>query len=229
MPKRRTTPEINRPLLTGKAVNAASGVLVNPTAQGDKVAEGPGIDIVPNGATKTIGLGGDLPLLYNADHTPVSEYGSIAAACAAAASGDAVELPPGTYTENITIPAGVTVRGRGRATVIAGTVTGGDGAAMQGVRVRIDGDDAGLLYGVYAGASGTFTLEDCEVLVDNATGDATALYSGDAGEIVARRCLLRGVSVGGDGWAAYRGPSGGAGELDHCILQYTTAPVEEAT
>jgi len=62
-------------------------------------------------------------LLFDSGGAVLREYGTIAAALAAAAAGDIVEIPAGTYTEDVTVPAEVTLRGRGRGSIISGTVT----------------------------------------------------------------------------------------------------------
>jgi hypothetical protein len=94
---------------------------------GDQVQEGPGIDVVRESNTVTVGLGGDSILLYHADGSPVSEYefteAGLIAALAAATTGDAVILPAGTIslTQNETyIPGDVLATG----TVQAGTEPG---------------------------------------------------------------------------------------------------------
>ena len=227
MPKRRTTPEINRPLWSGKAVNASSGVVSNVGAQGDKVGEGPGIDIVPNGATKTIGLGGDLPLLYDADHNPVSEYGSIEAACAAAASGDAVELPPGTYAESFTIPAGVTVRGRGPATVISGAVTLGAGAALVDCTVRLDVDQAEDAVCIVppSGDGEMAYAVNCDIAANNATGAGYAAQ-GACDHLTLYHCRVSAQSAGVDANPFGGAAGGGWPETTYAATQtlgiYTT-------
>lgn len=193
-------------------------------SRGDRTYEGPGIDVVEDGYSKTIGLGGDAVLLYDSGGLPVVEYATITAACAAAASGDMVQPQAGTYTENITIPAGVTVRGRGPATVIAGTVTGASGATLQGVYVRVVGDSPDPLYGV-KGAGDKFRVLDCFVYVENATGPARAVAAVSGGET---RCQnVRVAAVGGEeGYGFYQD----VGDLytDHCIARAsdcTTAPL----
>lgn len=81
------------------------------------VTEGPGIDII---APAQVGLGGDTILIYNNDGTPVEEFdfthAGLVAALAAADSGDTVLLPNGTLTvtDEIVVPAGVTLQGTSR-------------------------------------------------------------------------------------------------------------------
>lgn len=190
------------------------------------VQEGPGIDVVGG---YQVGIGGDMVLVYHADRSPVSEYTSIGLACAAAVAGDVVQPQAGTYAESFTIPANVEVVGRGREnTVISGVVTGGVEAVLRDLSVVIDGDDAGILYAVKGSSGeGTLRLYNCNVLVDNATGNAAALYSDGDGEIEAYGCRLRGVSAAADGWAAYCALGGAAGLLAHCEYEVTTDVVYE--
>lgn len=171
-----------------------------------------------------VGLGGDQVLLYRSDGQPVKEYDTIAAACAAAASGDAVELPPGTYAESITIPAGVTVRGRGPATVIAGTVTGADGATLKDVYVRVVGDSVDPLYGI-KGAGAYFRALDCFVYVENATGPARAVGCVSGGDSRFQNVRV-GATGGTEGYGFYQDV--GDMFLDHCVARAsdcTTAPL----
>jgi len=65
--------------------------------------------------------------------TSVTTFTTIAAALAASSSGDAVVVGPGTYAESISIPAGVTLRGRNGPDVT--TISGG---AATGTRVSLD-------------------------------------------------------------------------------------------
>lgn len=90
--------------------------------------EGPGIDITDDG----IGLGGDTVLLYHDDGTPVSEFTTITLAMAAASSGELVEVPPGIFIEDFTVPAGVGLVSKGNNSIIHGTITlGGQSSHMK--------------------------------------------------------------------------------------------------
>jgi hypothetical protein len=108
------------------------------------------------------------------------DYAGLLAALAAASSGDTVDLPTGTITGAVTVPAGVTVRGRG-GSIIAGTVTLGDGATLDGVTVAVTGDSASALVGVLGPTTGTGYLHKCTITVTNAGGDAygVAAQGGD--------------------------------------------------
>lgn len=82
------------------------------------VVEGPGIDVTSDA---TVGLGGDTILLYKANGNPVAEYATLAAAAAAAGSGDTIVLPSQTIalTAGVTLPAGVALVGMGDKSIIS--------------------------------------------------------------------------------------------------------------
>jgi hypothetical protein len=200
------------------------------TATGDTVLEGPGISVTGDGREKTVGLGGDMVLLYDDDRTPVAEYATITLALAAADSGDVVQPQAGTYAEDITIPAGVELVGAGRDnTVITGTVTLGDGAVLRGVHILIDGDDAGALVGVQDAAGVTGYLYDVTISVTNATGAAYGVAVTEGGDL---HC--EGVEVATSGGTVGYGCYHESGDLylDHCIVRaedQTTAPLYATT
>lgn len=149
----------------------------------------------------------------------------LAEALTAAAAGDVIWLPAAGFANAVTIPAGVTLIGQGRGSVIQGTITGGDGAMVRGLTIVLAGSDADVVFGVGSPVTGIFYLEDCHVQVTNDAGDAAALYSNTEGTIEARGCYLSGESTGGNGWAAYCAAGGAAGILTHCVLVYNTTPV----
>lgn len=111
------------------------------------LGEGPGIDIVG----RTVGLGLDTVLLSHGDGTPAVEYATITLALAAASSGDTIYLPPGTFTEDITIPDGVIVRGSEmNSSIIAGQVTFAGDGWLSDAAVVISANDAATYAGVWA-------------------------------------------------------------------------------
>lgn len=160
--------------------------------------EGPGIDIADN----KVGLGGDTVLLYHADGNPVSEYATIAAALAAASSGDMVELPPQVFTENVTIPADV--RLNGHDAVIVGTVTLSPNSVLN-TNIVIADSSASTLKGVIGPLSGTASIEQSIISVINmGTGDAYGVSAERWGNINARNCVVEGLAYGGgDGYGGY--------------------------
>lgn len=66
-------------------------------------------------------------LVFSASGAYLREYeasaAGLATALAEAGTGDIVEIPAGTIAANVTVPAEVTLRGRGRGSIISGTVT----------------------------------------------------------------------------------------------------------
>jgi hypothetical protein len=134
-------------------------------------------------------------------------HAGLLAALAAASSGDTVDLATAAYSGDVTIPAGVQVRGRG-GSIIAGTVTLGDGATLDGVPVTVAGDQAGALVGVYGPTSGTGYLHRCTITVTNAGGDAYGVVA-QAGDLVLREC--HGSATGTDGYGV---ATSGAGSMD---------------
>ena len=69
------------------------------------------------------------------------EYATITLALAAASSGDIVRVPPGTYAESFTIPAGVVVRSVGGISVtnITGALATGTRVTLGGTSAKLDG------------------------------------------------------------------------------------------
>jgi hypothetical protein len=163
------------------------------------VGEGPGVDVVSG---YIVGVSLDLPLLSHGDGSPAEEYATLALAIASASSGDTILLPPGTYSGDITVPAGVTIQGMSIDDVLlTGQITLGDGAALEFLSVQRFLDDAGAIYGVVDGG-GTAYLRNCVVNVTNATGAAYAVYMATGGEIRARDCRLLALA-GSPGYAVY--------------------------
>ncbi len=157
------------------------------------VGEGPGIDLV--GAT--VGLGGDLPLVLHADGSPASEYATAAAACAAATSGERVQLQAGVYLEDLTVPAGVVLAGRGPATVIAGQVTLEDGAAIVHCDVLRDEDTLDDVVCIVPpdGDGEMAYVWGCELVAHNATGNGYCVY-GDCDHVAVLRTRTSAQSAG---------------------------------
>jgi hypothetical protein len=183
------------------------------------VGEGPGIDVV--GAT--VGLGGDTVLLYDAGGDPVREYAAdatgLAAALAAAASGDIVEIPAGTITANPTIGAGVTLRGRGWASIINGYVLGGVNSKLDNCKVYQSVNTSSDIVGVIGpDAAGTFYVRDVFIeLIQAGAGKALgALARGGAGAYLELQGGWRIRVNGGTGsrWA-YDASDGSAVILNH--------------
>ncbi len=127
------------------------------------------------GPDGTVGTGGDdVPLVnFGAVVANKGAFGTLSSAIAAASAGDTIHLAPGTYVENITIPAGKdglvilgakfgtsgtgrTVSGPGESTINGGIVVLSNNVVIDGVRV-LDGAQVAPAFefaGVHVQASG---------------------------------------------------------------------------
>lgn len=139
-----------------------------------------------------------------AEYEPTSAGLADAIAAALTAGGGTIQLPPGTYQGNHTIPAGVTLVGLTREEcVLMGQVTLSDGSHLGTLTVDRDEDDAGAICGVVEGSGGiTATLREVTVNMANATGPAYAVYVANGGTITAHDCDLL-AETGSEGYAAY--------------------------
>lgn len=164
-----------------------------------------GVDIRVSGYQ--VSRAGSGVLLFSGGGALLAEYATIATALAAATSGDIVEIPAGTLTENVTIPAGVTLRGMGAATVIDGAVRLGEGARLIDATASLadtDSDDlvvvtggnsavcvhvtvigeqsgAGAIIGIVSTADSADTpmrCYDCQIDVEN-SGGGSAWWTGE--------------------------------------------------
>jgi len=110
----------------------------------------------------------DLPAVIDAAGT-VTEYASIVAAIAAAAAGQAVVIPPGTYDESITLKAGVWVGELISGTVIINStsanvaVTCADNGYLKVKEINVTRNVDANIAGVYAAAALT---ADCIVICE---------------------------------------------------------------
>jgi hypothetical protein len=125
---------------------------------------------------------------------PALPYLTVAAACAAAVSGQVIVIRPGTYVEsNITVPAGVTVIGE----------------SWQSVRV---GDPAAVAQDVFVMGNGSY-LQGLGIEIPLTAGRAGVLFNGPAGGL----CAVNLVTFYGDGASPGRGGDGiyktGGGKL----------------
>jgi len=172
--------------------------------------EGPGIDIVG----LQVGLGGDTVLLYDDGGNPVAEYATITLALAAAAVGNLVWVPQGVFTEDITIPAGVTVASLANGSIIAGAVTlAGDDSHIKGMIIQLVGDSAGALVGITGPATGVGLINDCSVSVtNNGAGDAIGVM-GDDGDMRSIDCICDITTNGGGDAIGFYSASGKVGEM----------------
>ena len=116
---------------------------------------------------------------------PALPYLTVAAACAAAVSGQVIVIRPGTYVEsNITVPAGVTVIGE----------------SWQSVRV---GDPAAVAQDVFVMGNGSY-LQGLGIEIPLTAGRAGVLFNGPAGGL----CAVNLVTFYGDGLS----PTGRSGD-----------------
>lgn len=162
------------------------------------LADGADIVITDGGAgnSVTVARSGNKVLLYDAANDVLRDYEKngtgLTAALAAAASGDVVWLPPGTYTEDFTVPAGVTLTGSGWGTVISGEVALLDGAYITDLTVSVSESFTGKLCGITAPDSGAATaMMVAATCVNSGTGTGYAVCRGN-GAIYLYDCVLNG-------------------------------------
>ena len=129
-------------------------------------------------------------------------YLTIAAALAAAASGDAVIVRPGTYAEaGLTVPAGVALIAEsgfrvttvGITAAVAHIITLSDGSYLQGFAILVPSTVslAGVIH-----SAGTGTVYDLDFRGNGVAGLGDGLYKTGAGKIVGGniRCSLGGMT-----------------------------------
>ena len=127
----------------------------------------------------------------------------MAAAIAAAASGDTLWLPPCSLTASFTVPASVTLHGISATDcVLTGQVTLSDGSALESLSIIRSEDDAGAVYGIACAEALTASLRGVVVNVANATGAAYGIYVTDASTFNAYETELV-ATTGSVGYAAY--------------------------
>lgn len=113
-----------------------------------EVLEGDGLDVEGTAPSYTVSLGMELPLLWDGTNPPV-EYDTLAAAIAAATSGDTIYLPPGTYSGDHTIPAGVTLAGMVDADcVLTGQIATSNLSRVENLTIDRDENSADVAYGL---------------------------------------------------------------------------------
>lgn len=187
MPKQDKVQRINqrRPRATDMlGVSAAGAAFVPPgtiTAETDNSV----------GTTHTHKLDVDLVelghiILIVAVDGSMVDYGvagddALTAALAAASAGDVVWLPACTVSGDHVVPAGVTLCGLGRASVLTGQLTLYAGAEARGLCIERDVSDAADIVGVTNGGAAVAYLVDMMVSVDNALGNGYAVSAGTGG------------------------------------------------
>jgi len=189
------------------------------------VLPGPGIDVVSG---DTVGLGFDLPLLSRGDGTPLEEYSTLALALAAANSGNTIWLPPGLYTGDHTVPAGVALRGFGRyVTYLTGQITlGGSDTVLHNISIPRTVDTTDTAVGLVGPATGTARVFNCGVNITQiGTGDAYAISHTGSGNLWLTSCYLYATGGDGDPRAVFRSGSGNVYVIN-CVCPMS-APMSE--
>jgi hypothetical protein len=108
----------------------------------------------------------------------------MAAAIAAAVSGDTIWVPPVTLANNYTIPAGVTVTGASiHDVVFSGQITLGIGSVLERLSITRTKNDALDYYGIVSADEGTNYLHQVRIsVIQSGAGDAYGIrmfgYSG---------------------------------------------------
>jgi hypothetical protein len=113
--------------------------------------------------------------------------------------GMTVIVPTGTISGNFTIPAGVMVVGFGREnTIIAGEVTGSDGASIESLKVENSVSSGDDVYALVGTISGIFEVYDVVANACNqGAGDAYGIYQPTGGDTNVNYSTLRGEAYGG--------------------------------
>lgn len=176
---------------------------------GGAVHEGPGIDLTLG---STIGLGGDTALLYDSGGSPVREFAptgaGLAAAIAAATSGDTILLPSVTISSTgFTLSAGVALVGmfgvKSRISLTGSIVLSGTNL-LKDLWLNLSLADATDAKAVVDGGIDN-EIVHCKVISDqDGTGGAHAISLTHSGTITCRDCYLEGSTAGpGVGYAGY--------------------------
>lgn len=110
---------------------------------------------------------------------------TIATALTSASSGDTIFIRPGTYTENLTLKAGVNLTAyttdnfNGTVTIIGKcTFTGTGSVTISGIRLQTNSD---FFLAVTGSSASTVNLFDCDLQCSNNTGISYTSSSGSSG------------------------------------------------
>ena len=158
---------------------------------------------------------------YDVDDT------GLAAANAAASSGDDILIPPyASFTSNYTITAGVAFIGQSPyATKFTGQITLGAGSYIKDCGINRSGSSTGTNVGIVGPGSGKGYIISCSVIVDqNGAGNAVGLQIG-AGEIDSRESYFYGDAASGTGYGI-TGDGGACNLSAGCWARGTTAPTD---
>lgn len=148
------------------------------------------------GNAVTVARAGNKVLLFDAANDVLREYAKsgagLTAALAAAASGDVVQCPPGTYSGDFVVPARVTLAGSGWTTVLSGEVSLLNGAYIVGLKISVSESSAGTLRGLTGPDDGSACALLVNVVCENTgAGSAYAVCPGGA-ELYLYDCVLDG-------------------------------------
>ena len=122
--------------------------------------------------------------------------GTIAAAAGAAGSGDAVDIAPGTYTENATFDVAVTVTGssEGAGVIVNGTLTfSAGGAAPSVLQKLIVASQAGGGPAVLASGGAGTVIRDAVLL--SADGPGMSITNGSLNKLTRSSVLVAGANA----------------------------------
>jgi hypothetical protein len=189
------------------------GVTVVGGAGGISYEAGPDIALTDT----TIQRAGNRVLLFHGSGALLGDYASdssgLNSALADAAALDVVEIPAISITGNVSVPAGVILRGRGWNSIIIGAVTMGDGAGLEHLHIYQTVNSGDDIIGVIGPTSGTAIMRDVQVsLVQEGAGKALGLLS-NGGTLRAYGCEVWVQGAAGSAWAA-AAATGGTIELN---------------
>jgi len=183
------------PMLESYVVISGSAVLPNErvlTAGADTLLTDGGA-----GGNATVARAGNKVLRFDKENAALVEYAKTAAgaaaALAAAATGDIVELPPGVYTGDLSVPAGVTLLGHGWTnTTIVGKVVLADGACIANLAIATSESSAGKVRALSGPDTGSASVMMVSATsVNTGAGTAYALCPGN-GTMFLYDCKLDG-------------------------------------
>jgi hypothetical protein len=169
------------------------------------------------------GVGNDILLYSGAAITPYPPTGAgLLAANAAAADGDVIHVPPGSYTvTTMTVGTGVTIIGSGQpATIISGTITLANSVIMSDLLISKVASSASAVNAI------VLPTGSCSVALYNVTVRATNTGAGDANAIYDQSNADTLYLIGG----IYDGDVSGAGTAyainltnSHTVLAYSAS------
>lgn len=142
----------------------------------------------------------------------------LTAALGASADGDTITIPAYGFTDDFTVPAGVTLMGLGNESIIYGTVTMADESWLQNLKVTSIVDDATTAICIEGPASGLALLWHVSLFAANtSTGDAICINC-NGGAVTVQTGALRAQYTDGSAhsWIVYSSGS------EVCGLQFTS-------